>query len=109
MKEDALQKELPAPDEAAVREWVLRKNVEVPDLAAVKDFLRFHAATSKRKVVEIMTCDSLNTFAEWFSAGFSRVMGTPIDADDRSEVYDVSTLHCMWRTGLIFISGFERS
>ena len=41
MKEDALQKGLPVPDEAAVRERVLRKNVEAPDLAIVKDFLRF--------------------------------------------------------------------
>jgi hypothetical protein len=64
MKEDAPQKELPVSDEATVRERVLRKNMEAPDLTAVKDFLRFHAATSKRKVVEIMTCDSLNTFAE---------------------------------------------
>jgi len=64
MKEDAHLKELLVPDEATVRERVLRKNMEAPDLAAVKDFLRFHAATSKRKVVEIMTCDLLNTFAE---------------------------------------------
>jgi hypothetical protein len=32
MKEDALQKGLPAPDEAVVRELVLAKNVEAPDL-----------------------------------------------------------------------------
>jgi hypothetical protein len=43
MKEDTLQKGLPVPDEAAVRERVLRKNVEAPDLTTVKDFLRFHA------------------------------------------------------------------
>src|SRR5436305_13425959 len=52
MKEDALQEGLPLPDEAAVRERVLRKNVEAPDLATVKDFLRFHAATSKGKIQE---------------------------------------------------------
>lgn len=34
------------------------KHMEVPDLTAVKDFLRFYAATSKSKIVEIMTCDS---------------------------------------------------
>jgi len=73
MKEDALQKGLPVPDEAAVREQVLRENVEAPDLATVKDFLRFQAATSKGKIQEEVTCDSLNTFAEWFFAGFSRV------------------------------------
>jgi hypothetical protein len=32
MKEDALQKGLPAPDEAAVRELVLAKNVEARTL-----------------------------------------------------------------------------
>jgi hypothetical protein len=41
MKEDAFRKNLPAPDEAAVRELVLAKNVEAPDLATMKDFLRF--------------------------------------------------------------------
>ena len=84
MKEDALQKGLPAPDEAAVRELVLAKNVEAPDLATVKDFLRFHAATSKGKIREEISCDSLNTFAEWFFAGFSRVTDTPISDDDLS-------------------------
>ena len=43
-----------------------------------------------------ITSDSLNTFAEWFFAGFSRVTETQTDADDRSEVYDVSTLRCTW-------------
>jgi hypothetical protein len=47
MEEDALQKGLPAPDEAAVRELVLAKRVEAPDLATVKGFLRFKAAASK--------------------------------------------------------------
>src|ERR1700722_9524350 len=73
MKEDALQKGLPAPDEAAVRELVLAKNVEAPDLATVKDFLRFKAAAGKDMIAEQTTCDSLNTFAEWFFAGFTRV------------------------------------
>ena len=63
MKEDALQKGLPAPDETAVRELVL---VETPDLATVKDFLRFKAAAGKGIIAEQTTCDSLNTFAEWF-------------------------------------------
>jgi hypothetical protein len=47
MKEDALEKGLPVPDEAAVRDRILKQHVEAPDLATVKDFLRFHAATSK--------------------------------------------------------------
>jgi hypothetical protein len=97
MKEDALQKGLPVPDEAAVPEQVLRKNVEAPDLATVKDFLRFQAATSKGKIQEEVTCDSLNTFAEWFFAGFSRVTDTPTNDDDRREIYDVSTSYRLWK------------
>jgi hypothetical protein len=51
MKKDALQKGLPVPDQAAVRERVLAKNVEAPDLATVKDFFRFCAATGKGNIV----------------------------------------------------------
>jgi hypothetical protein len=86
-------KGLPVPDEAATRERVLRKNVEALDLATLKDFFRFSGPTSKGLIVEKPTCDSLNTFAEWSFAGFSRVTGTPIYADDRSEVYDISICH----------------
>src|SRR5256714_4070369 len=93
MKEDALQKGLPAPDEAAVRELVLAKNVEAPDLATVKDFLRFKAAAGKGMIIEQTTYHSLNTFAEWFFAGFTRVTDTEINKEDRSEVYDVSIFH----------------
>src|SRR5205085_11353035 len=64
MKEDTLQKGLPVPDEAAV-----------PDLATVKDFLAF-MQPREGKIREEETCDSLNTFAEWFFAGFSRVTDT---------------------------------
>ena len=90
MKEDALDRGLPIPDEAAIRERVLSENVEAPDLATVKDFLRFQAATGQGMIVKRITCDSLNTFAEWFFAGFTRVTGTQTDAGDRSEVYNVS-------------------
>ena len=69
--------------------------MEAPDLTTVKDFLRFHAVASKGKVKEKITTDSFNTFTEWFFAGFSRVTDTQTDADDRSEVYDVSTLRCI--------------
>src|SRR2546421_7167085 len=110
MKEDALQKGLPAPDEAAVRELVLAKNVEAPDLATVKDFLRFKAAAGKGMIAEQTTCDSLNTFAEWFFAGFTRVTDTEINKEDRSEVYDVSIFHHLMATpDLILTSGSEKS
>jgi len=36
------------------------------------------------------TPDSINTIAEWFFAGFTRVTGTEINEKDRSEVYKVS-------------------
>jgi hypothetical protein len=75
----------------------LKKYVDAPDLATVKDFLRFHAATSKGKIREKISCDLLNTFAEWFSAGFSRVTDTPINDNDRSKVYNVSTLRHICR------------
>jgi len=58
----------------------LREGVDAPDLVTVKDFLRFHIATSR-----------VNTVAEWFFAGFTRITGTPTD-EDRSKVYKVSAL-----------------
>ena len=64
MKEDALAEGLPVPDEAVVRERILGAKVEAPDLATVKDFLRWHAATSRGKIVAAVTSDSLNTVAE---------------------------------------------
>ena len=98
------------PMNAVVRELVLAKNVEAPDLVTVKDFLRFHAAAGKGMIVEQTTCDSLNTFAEWFFAGFTRVTDTEINKNDRSEVYDVSIFHhLMARPDLILPSGFEKS
>jgi hypothetical protein len=44
MRKDALQRGLPAPDEACTRHHCLREGVEAPDLATVKDF--FFAITS---------------------------------------------------------------
>lgn len=55
IKKDALQKGLPIPDEAAVRERVLTKNVEATDLATVKDFLRFYVVPKSQKWLPL--CD----------------------------------------------------
>jgi hypothetical protein len=66
--------------------------VEIPDLAILKDFFRFIAASSKDMIVERLTAKSLNMFRKWFFAGFSRVIDTPTDTDDRSEVCNVSIL-----------------
>ena len=90
MREGFARRGLPAPSEATVRESCLKQGVEAPDLAAMKDFTRFSAASSKGKIVELPTADSLYTFLEWFFAGFTRVTGTQTNAEDRSEVYNVS-------------------
>lgn len=61
------------------------------DLATIKDFLRFHFAISRGRIDdERITVDSVNTFAEWFFAGFARVTGNLINEEDRRAVYDVS-------------------
>jgi hypothetical protein len=109
MKKDALQKGLPVPDQATVRERVLAKNVEAPDLATVKDFFRFCAATGKGKIVTKITCNSLIAVAEWFFAGFSRVTDTQTNEDDRSEVYNVSIFYHLSPTpDLTLTSGSEK-
>ena len=55
----------------------------MPDLAAVKYFLRFRASVMRGKIEERPTDESLNSFAEWFFAGFIRV--TDRDWQDREE------------------------
>jgi hypothetical protein len=71
----------------------LRKKVEAPDIATVKDFLRFYAAKGKGKIVKQITCDSLNSVAEWLSGGFTRVTDTETNKCDRTKVYNVSIVH----------------
>jgi hypothetical protein len=60
MQEDALQRDLPAPDEAYARHHCLHQGVEAPDLATIKDFFRFFIATSYGKIVTKPTVDSIN-------------------------------------------------
>ena len=90
MRKDALQRDLPAPDEACARHHYLHQGVEAPDLATIKDFFRFYIATSRGRIVAKPTVDAINTNAEWFLAGFTRVTGTEINEKDRAEVYKVS-------------------
>lgn len=71
----------------------LREGLPPLDLATIKDFLRFIVATSEGIIDDgqkKVTVDSMNTFAEWFFAGFARVTGNRIDEEDRCAVYDVS-------------------
>ena len=55
----------------------------------VKDFFRFYIATSHPQLIDVPTVDSINTVAEWFFAGFTRVTGTDTNEEERSEVYNV--------------------
>jgi len=52
------------------------------------------ASTSLGKVNEKegSTADPVNTFAEWFCAGSTRITGIPIEKEDSGEVYNVSAL-----------------
>jgi hypothetical protein len=42
MRKDALQRGLPAPDEACAKHHYLHQRVEAPDLATIKIFLILH-------------------------------------------------------------------
>jgi len=59
--------------------------VEAPDLGTIKDFFRFYIATSCGRIVAKPTVDSINTNAERFFAGFTRITGTEINEEDRNE------------------------
>jgi len=78
-----------------------RKTWRPPTFATVKDFLRFCAAKGKGKIVEQITCDSLNSVTEWLFGGFTRVTDTETNEGDRKEVYNVSIFHHPWPQGLI--------
>ena len=64
-------------------------------LATIQEFLRFHISLSKGTIDDKkrITVDSVNTFSEWFLAGFTRVTGKVIDNEDRAAVYDVGSLY----------------
>ena len=80
---------LPSVGEASIQRRVLGEGVTAPDIVVIKDFFRFFATISHRKIKDRMTADSLNTNAEWVFAGFKRLTGTGIYKEDRREVYDV--------------------
>ena len=80
----------PIPDEEAARKEHLRHGVKAPDLATVKDFIRYYISISRPQLKDKPTVDSINTVAEWFFAGFTRVTGTETEPDERSAVYNVS-------------------
>ena len=75
----------------------LREGFPPLDLATIKDF-RASFDLSPLSAMGLSTtrpnsspADSINTFAEWFFAGFARVTGNRIEEEDRRAVYSVST------------------
>lgn len=90
MKKEPARKGLSPPDDKTACHQHLRPGVAAPDLATVKDFIRFYIATSRPRLdAERPTVDSVNTVAEWFFAGFTRVTGTDTVEEERNEVYNV--------------------
>lgn len=80
---------VPVPSEEAVRGQYLARGAPLPDLATVKDFIRFYIHTSQPKLTTKTTTDSMGTISEWFFAGFTRITGTAVPGDMRSDVYGV--------------------
>jgi hypothetical protein len=85
MQRDAAKRYQPLPTEEMAREHCLRPGAAAPDLVTLKDFFRFYIATSRPQLTS-PPADSINTVAEWFFAGFTRVTGTDTNEEERSEV-----------------------
>ena len=67
----------------------LRKGLPPLDIPTTKDFFRFYALTGGGQLDVRMTTESLNSQAERFFAGFTRVTGSIITEQDRAHIYDV--------------------
>ena len=67
----------------------LRAGLPPLDIPTMKDFFRFYALTGDGQLDVRMTTDSLNSQAERFFAGFTRVAGSNITEQDRAHIYDV--------------------
>ena len=95
LERDHAGRGLPAPTAEEVRAQYLGRGVELPDLATLKDFIRFYIYTSQPRLSLTMTTDSMGTVSEWLFAGFTRVTGTVVPRDIRSEIYSVRTSSCV--------------
>ena len=62
-------------------------------IATLKDFLRYYALGSNGALDRRMTAESLNSQAERFFAGFTRVTGSIVTEEDRSHIYNVRAAH----------------
>ena len=115
-KEDCLKNGTLIPDEAAfidtVRENCLGRGAPAPDIETVKDFFRFYIATSWGILNHRSTVDSVNTYAEWFFAGFTRVTETLTNKKERSEVFNVGVSYVQvkgWRLISLLTVGPENA
>ena len=74
----------------------LRRGIPPPDVATIRDFVRFHASVAEGRIDDNgrITTETVNTTLEHFFAGFSRITGSDISGEFRSEIYNVSTLPC---------------
>ena len=72
------------------------KGAPAPSIVEVKDFLRLYVMQSTGRINNHASMESVKTNADWFYAGFTRVTGTPTDAEDRTELFWVSALLTGW-------------
>ena len=70
----------------------LRAGLPPLDLATTKDFFRYYDLSSDGTLDPRMTAESLNSQAERFFAGFTRVTSSIVTEQDRSHIYNVSAL-----------------
>lgn len=63
----------------------LGKGAPPLDLATLKDFVRYKVSTNQEVIDDKgrPTADSMNTFEEWFFAGFARITGNSYAEEDR--------------------------
>ncbi|KAI9807092.1 MAG: hypothetical protein M1825_005809 [Sarcosagium campestre] len=66
----------------------LRPGLPTLDVAIMKDSFRFYALGTDGRLDDRMTADSLNSQAERFFAGFTRITGSIVTEQDRSHIYN---------------------
>src|ERR1700735_4276808 len=81
MRGDALQRDLPAPDEACARHRCLYERVEAPDLAMMKIFFRFYIATSSGRIMAKPTVQLTPILNGFLLALLVSLLGTQLTAN----------------------------
>ena len=64
MRRDTERRHLPLLDEGIAREDCLQPNIAAPNLVIVKDFIYFYIATSRSKLINKPTINSINIVVE---------------------------------------------